>query len=102
MPWTSRCPPEGVLTGSFPDFLTVVLTLAGGFSALDLFFQGRESCQLIRRQAVDHFIAGPDVIFLFFCHRKRPAPSGLNLRRYHLFSRLSSQVNRAAVIILGW
>ena len=33
MPWTSRCPPEGILTGSFADSLTAVLTLAGGFSA---------------------------------------------------------------------
>jgi hypothetical protein len=33
MPWTSRCPAEGIWTGSFADFLTAVLTLTGGFSA---------------------------------------------------------------------
>jgi hypothetical protein len=33
MPWTSGCPSEGILPGSFADFLTAVLTLAGDFSA---------------------------------------------------------------------
>ena len=36
MPWTSRCPSEGILAGNFADFLTAVLTLASCFSAFAL------------------------------------------------------------------
>jgi hypothetical protein len=38
MPSTSRFT-KGVLTGSFADFLTAVLTLAGGFSAFGIQFE---------------------------------------------------------------